>query len=113
MRDDAEIIDFLAAAEHRAALHQNDQFVPPGQRECPICKKKMIVEKQQGVAVDLCKEHGIWLDVGELPTIISCVRAGERFDRMEAIRSANRLGKLGATTGAAEMVFGLLSLFFR
>ncbi len=44
-----------------------------GNRRCPHCARRMRVVKMPGmeVEVDLCpREHGIWLDKGELKAII-------------------------------------------
>ena len=37
---------------------------------CPICKKNMKEEKRDGVTIDICPEHGVWLDKGELHELI-------------------------------------------
>lgn len=37
---------------------------------CPICKQTMEKRKiPQGLVIDYCDEHGVWLDVGELEAI--------------------------------------------
>ncbi len=46
---------------------------------CPDCGALMNrnnFARASGVIVDICKEHGIWFDVDELPTIIDFIRKG-------------------------------------
>jgi hypothetical protein len=65
--------EFFEALE-RLQFTANDQVVPTGQRECPICKKVMSVEELHGITLDVCRNHGVWLDSGELETILSRVK---------------------------------------
>jgi Zn-finger nucleic acid-binding protein len=98
MRTDENTITFLDQLEAVAKQHEispNDRIVPPGQRECPICKKKMDVEETwEGATIDACQEHGVWLDAGELPRILARVRAGDHIDRRAAVEKARRDGKM-------------------
>jgi Zn-finger nucleic acid-binding protein len=46
---------------------------------CPQCKQLMNRSNfahSSGVIVDLCKEHGVWFDAGELPKIIDFIASG-------------------------------------
>src|SRR3954454_22692482 len=46
---------------------------------CPQCKQLMNrsnFARSSGVIVDLCKEHGVWFDAGELPKIIEFIESG-------------------------------------
>ena len=63
-------------------------LLPPGERKCPICQKKMHAEVREGVSLDTCRQHGIWLDFGELEGIISRIRRGEELRRNLAIKRA-------------------------
>ncbi|MBT5935510.1 zf-TFIIB domain-containing protein [Sulfurimonas sp.] len=48
-------------------------------RKCPVCKKTMQRKnfmKRSGVITDICFEHGIWLDSGELRQIMEWVKVG-------------------------------------
>lgn len=38
-------------------------------RPCPVCGSIMNMTQVEGVTVDTCEEHGIWLDRGELELI--------------------------------------------
>ncbi len=42
-----------------------------GQRACPICAAKMIVEPLEGVTVDRCAGHGVWFDPHELASALA------------------------------------------
>lgn len=49
---------------------ENRQVVPEGQRRCPICSELMHADRKQGIQVDVCHEHGVWLDKGELSALL-------------------------------------------
>lgn len=87
---DTDTHEFLAALEreHGNTL-SNDDLVPPGERECPICKTRMPTVQQHGVHVDVCDAHGVWLDRRELPAMIARIRAGETISRRQATDTAN------------------------
>lgn len=38
--------------------------------ECPVCKERMKHERVDEVWVDICTEHGVWLDKGELDSLM-------------------------------------------
>ena len=47
--------------------------------KCPVCLQLMNRKSygaRSGVVADTCKEHGIWLDGGELGRILKWVKAG-------------------------------------
>lgn len=48
-------------------------------RKCPVCKETMHRKnfmKRSGVITDVCHEHGVWLDSGELRHIMEWVKVG-------------------------------------
>lgn len=48
-------------------------------RSCPSCGELMnrsLQGQRSGVVVDLCRDHGIWLDAGELRQLLEWARAG-------------------------------------
>jgi Zn-finger nucleic acid-binding protein len=55
-------------------------------RRCPVCAEEMNSETQFGVCVDLCEEHGIWLDKGELESLLSR-KEGRWRERVEAVQT--------------------------
>ena len=105
---DQEALNFLSNLENEdlPAADANQTAVPAGERPCPICQEKMIVDMEYGFAIDVCPRHGVWLDRGELPAMISRIRSGERINRHSAVRRARRDGKMAGT------MFGTWSLLF-
>jgi Zn-finger nucleic acid-binding protein len=52
---------------------------PVGYIDCPVCKKLMNrinFGSRSGVIADKCRNHGLWLDGGELRQILEWVKAG-------------------------------------
>lgn len=48
-------------------------------RRCPVCQKMMDrrnYRHRSGVILDVCTEHGVWLDPGELRQIMEWVKSG-------------------------------------
>jgi Zn-finger nucleic acid-binding protein len=59
---------------------------PVRYRRCPICDKTMNrinYGKSSGVVADHCRNHGVYLDAGELRRIVAWVRAGGRLAAAE------------------------------
>lgn len=74
-------------------------------RSCPVCSKEMRQDQKESVTIDVCEEHGIWLDKGELPTIISKIRLRQfRINRA----TTDKARKEGKMSGA---MWGWWSLF--
>jgi Zn-finger nucleic acid-binding protein len=48
----------------------------------------MTPEVEEGVSLDTCPQHGVWLDFGELAAIISRIKRGEELRRNLAIKRA-------------------------
>ena len=46
----------------------------PQPMKCPICQAEMTRKVTLSTEIDLCAEHGVWLDKGELQKIISSIR---------------------------------------
>ena len=74
MDDSNHEVDPLAIALREMAAsaqgHNNDAIVPSGQRPCPICGTHMIVIEEHGISVDICEDHGVWLDQGEMAVLL-------------------------------------------
>jgi Zn-finger nucleic acid-binding protein len=47
-------------------------------RSCPECRQLMVPRQvgKSGIVVDICGQHGIWLDCDELSHLIAWMRAG-------------------------------------
>jgi Zn-finger nucleic acid-binding protein len=41
---------------------------------CPICSNAMETTTYEGVELDLCKEHGVWMDQSELLSVTESTR---------------------------------------
>jgi Zn-finger nucleic acid-binding protein len=62
------------------------------QWSCPVCKTTMRVERTQGILVDVCTEHGVWFDLGEVPALVAKIQAGQRVGLAEQLDNAKRKG---------------------
>jgi Zn-finger nucleic acid-binding protein len=103
--------------------------------KCPVCRDRMNRKScgaRAGVVVDACKEHGVWLDGGELSQLLKWVKAGgkvhdaevrleeanrelrKRKQRMEELAACDRGTSFGsdARCGGVE-IGGLLGLLAR
>ena len=78
--------------------HPNAGLVPEGQRPCPVCRTPMPTEEAYGVTVDVCPEHGIWLDRGKLGSIERGVERREHRLARVAREDADRR-EMEAATG--------------
>jgi len=59
--------------------HPRDKRKKSQFQNCPVCHELMSVinyKKSSGVLLDICEEHGIWLDGGELRQIIDWYGVG-------------------------------------
>ncbi|MCP4593768.1 MAG: hypothetical protein GY842_23800 [bacterium] len=78
-------------------------------RKCPVCRNIMNRRAQgtrSGVVVDTCKQHGVWLDAGELGQILKWAKAGGRMldqqRKDEERRSEDRRRRVDAKVKAEE-----------
>jgi Zn-finger nucleic acid-binding protein len=70
----AAVLNLVSSRSADAAPQPAISYVP-----CPDCKQLMNrsnFARSSGVIVDLCKQHGVWFDRGELPKIIDFVDKG-------------------------------------
>lgn len=71
-----------------------------GTRPCPVCAEVMSVERLNGVSVDVCDAHGIWLDNGELERIVFVRKAKDVQKRMRVQKKLrNKARRGGAVSG--------------
>jgi Zn-finger nucleic acid-binding protein len=63
-------------------------------RPCPVCRTLMhrkLQGQRSGVVVDSCREHGLWLDSGELRQLMEWSRAGgEKLDQEHLEQEKNQ-----------------------
>lgn len=60
----------LALGELAASATNHDRFGGEAPRPCPVCGEAMAFFKQFDVVMDICDEYGVWLDQGELATLL-------------------------------------------
>ena len=76
--------------------------------KCPVCSKFMNRKSygvRSGVIVDVCKEHGAWLDGGELGAILRWAKAGGYLHAERRTEEKQRMAKKEAArreSGAAS-----------
>lgn len=62
--------------------------------KCPICSKimnRVNFGTNSGVIVDRCKEHGVWLDGGELRHLFEWMKAGGKLLQQEREQEQRRI----------------------
>jgi Zn-finger nucleic acid-binding protein len=62
--------------------------------KCPVCQRYMNrfnVGTRSGVIADRCKDHGVWLDGGELRQLLEWTKAGGRVHTMQTELEAERI----------------------
>ncbi len=42
--------------------------------ECPVCSQGMQAKAVDDVKVDVCEEHGVWLDKGEIEALLESTK---------------------------------------
>ena len=90
--------------EQRGASHGNRSIVPEGQRKCPICGEPMTSTHENSVMIDLCEEHGMWLDKDELRAIVTGSQQSELVKKLKAREAAGEEAAAGLLSQADFMV---------
>lgn len=126
----ASIIGFIGSYAHPNSNPPAVSYVP-----CPDCKQLMNrsnFARSSGVIIDMCKQHGVWFDAGELPKIIEFIDKGgiDRAREKEKIAIKDerarlrdeemRLAMMARRTGASQIsddkfesgFGGIISIFF-
>jgi len=88
--------------------------------ECPDCSHALTRATRAGVTLDVCKDHGVWFDRGELQRVAERVRgeAGKRETSRPpspapaADQPKPDLRKTVSTSAAFEGALNLITLFF-
>lgn len=63
-------------AEARGLPPPNQSLARDFHLPCAVCDALMDVKAGGGVVLDICREHGIWFEAGELEPFVTWVRAG-------------------------------------
>jgi Zn-finger nucleic acid-binding protein len=77
----------------RAAAQAARRAASPSYRRCPRCGKHMNrrnFSRHSGVILDVCKEHGTWLDAQELEAVLAFIRQGGENAGRERARDEAR-----------------------
>jgi Zn-finger nucleic acid-binding protein len=89
-------------------------------KPCPDCKKLMNrvnFGERSGVIVDRCRDHGVWLDAGELRKLLEWKKAGgQLFDNERRVSAADAQKALDASSEydpARNVFFRLGSILSR
>ncbi|MBD3243468.1 MAG: hypothetical protein GF331_22955 [Chitinivibrionales bacterium] len=67
---------------------RHDEY-PVGYVKCPVCRKfmnRVNFGHRSGVIVDRCRDHGVWLDGGELRHLMEWTKAGGQLLHQQAQR---------------------------
>ena len=85
------------------------ECAPVRYRPCPSCGELMnrsLHGKRSGVVVDRCRDHGLWLDAGELRQLLEWARAGGALLDQER-REQEALEQQQRTQAEREQLAGL------
>jgi Zn-finger nucleic acid-binding protein len=64
-------------------------------------------QSKYGTTIDVCREHGVWLDAKELDRMVASVRRRAAFRTQLAARRAYREGVVsGQRLGLLSLLFG-------
>lgn len=70
------------------------QDYPVSYIKCPICLKRMNrinFSSKSGVIIDKCRDHGIWVDGGELRQLMEWIKAGGQLLHHQMRKETDRL----------------------
>jgi Zn-finger nucleic acid-binding protein len=80
--------------------------------DCPVCRRLMNrinIGSRSGVIADQCREHGMWLDGGELRQVMEWMKAGgslvQKEKELEMARLALEQEKKNLQFGKIDMAF--------
>lgn len=94
--------EFLASLAALGTAHENDSIVPPGQRPCPICGVLMQARSRESIAIDVCPDHGIWLDSGKIESLTENISVSAKLKQrrdLEKVRNREKVkGMFGWAT---------------
>lgn len=65
--------------------------------KCPVCEKMMNrinFGSKSGVIIDKCREHGVWLDGGELRQLMEWTKAGGRLHHESVQKEKQKLEQM-------------------
>ncbi|MGD9628719.1 MAG: zf-TFIIB domain-containing protein [Pyrinomonadaceae bacterium] len=100
----ASVLGFAGSYRHEDPDPPTISYVP-----CPDCGQLMNrsnFARVSGIIVDMCKQHGVWFDAGELPKIIDFIDKGglDRAREKEKISIADERSRLRDEQRRLEMM---------
>ena len=128
----ASVLGFIGSYVHPNADPPKISYVP-----CPDCKQLMNrsnFARSSGVIIDMCRQHGVWFDAGELPKILEFIENGgldrvrekekiaiqdersrlrdeqRRLERMQRRSGGSRMGDDGLDTGFGGIISRLFDV---
>lgn len=114
----AFVIDY--ALLEKLAEEQRDRRETVKYISCPVCGKLMNrinYGTRSGVVIDSCREHGIWLDAGELKRLFEWTKAGGQMFHQQVTEERKKIEEQqakrlkGQTTADMNMEGGDFNLF--
>ena len=100
----ASVLGFAGSYRHEIPDPPTISYVP-----CPGCSQLMNrsnFARSSGIIIDMCKQHGVWFDAGELPKIIEFIDKGglDRAREKEKISIADERSRLRDEQRRLEMM---------
>lgn len=95
--DDRPESEEQSAEQQQGSFAARDLEANEGVRACPACGVEMdkrVFAYESGVPIDVCREHGIWLDDGELHRIEAWYEAQERYRAQDRAEWGGQDGRL-------------------
>jgi Zn-finger nucleic acid-binding protein len=92
--DHGELLAITETERHKEHSFWEDllrqEILPPRdparQLACPRCDKPMEIDVYHQVSLDWCREHGVFLDRGELEALLNNLRLDPTYVRRMALR---------------------------
>lgn len=104
---DSVVFAAIAPPKSQAPAGLHESYV-----RCPVCKQlinRVNFARISGVIVDVCREHGIWFDGGEMEKIMDFVAHGglqrAKAADMERLKAEEELIKLKSSPGGHPVTF--------
>lgn len=94
--------------ENLNKVHRHDEY-PVGYIKCPVCQKMMNrinFGSRSGVIVDTCKDHGLWLDGGELRQLMEWTKAGGQMLHQQKQAEMEKMEQQAKQRRAKDKVSG-------
>lgn len=108
------VLGFIGIRTSKADLLTKISYV-----RCPDCGEMMNrsnFARSSGVIVDICRKHGVWFDVDELPKIVDFIQKGgmeiARYrEKMELEAQRGRIREEQRKLGLSDPRFGIGGIF--